>query len=80
MGNTVPHPALAAELARAGVEQKDIAEVLGYHPSMITKRMKGDIEWRLSELQAIAAHLKVPVAALIDDDPAASPVAEPAAS
>jgi len=67
MGNPVPYPALAAALARTGTEQKDIAELLGFHPSMITKRMRGDVEWRLSELQAIAAHLGVPVSALLDE-------------
>jgi transcriptional regulator with XRE-family HTH domain len=72
MGNSVPYPALRAELARAGVEQKQIAEALGYHPSQVTKRMRGEIEWRLNELQAIADLIGVPIAVLVaDSDPAA---------
>lgn len=67
MGNTVCYPALRAEMARAGVDQKQIAEHLGYNPSQVTKRMRGEIEWRLSELQAIALFLNVPVSRLIDE-------------
>lgn len=72
MGNPVPHPALRAELARAGVEQKQVAAWLGFHPSQVTKRMHGDIEWRLSELITIAKHLRVPISALLDDREAVS--------
>ena len=67
MGNTVCYPALRAEMARAGVDQKQIAEHLGYGPSQVTKRMTGQIEWRLSELQSIALFLNVPVSSLIDE-------------
>lgn len=67
MGNTVCYPALRAEMARAGVDQKQIAEALGYSPSQVTKRMRGEIPWRVTELQAIAIYLKVPVTALIDE-------------
>lgn len=70
MGNPVPYPALSAELARAGVDQKQIAEALGYHPSQVTKRMRGDVPWRIKELQTVAAHLGISVADIIDDAPA----------
>jgi len=72
MGNPVPHPALRAEMARAGMDQKAVAELLGYHPSAITKRMRGDIEWRIGELQIIAARLGVPISVLVDETAAAS--------
>jgi transcriptional regulator with XRE-family HTH domain len=67
MGNSVPYPALRAEMARAGVDQKQLAELLGYHKSAITKRMRGTVAWRLGELQAIATHLGVPISALVDE-------------
>lgn len=72
MGNPVPHPALRAELARAGVEQKQVAAWLGVVPATVTKRMRGDVEWRLSELRIIADNLGVPVSRLVDDREAVS--------
>lgn len=67
MRNPVPSAAIRAELARTGTEQKDVAAWLGYQPSQITKRMRGEVEWRLNELQIIAEKLGVPVATLIDE-------------
>ena len=67
MGNPVSYPALRRELAGAGVDQKQVAEHLGYVPSQITKRMRGEIPWRITELQAIADLLGVPVVTLIDE-------------
>ena len=59
-------------LAAADRDQKDVAAWLGFHPSQVTKRMHGDIEWRLSELITIAKHLRVPISALLDDREAVS--------
>ncbi len=67
MPNPIASSAIRAELARRGVRQMDIAELLGLHPSQITSRINGDIDWRLSELQAMAAHLNVPISRLIDE-------------
>jgi ribosome-binding protein aMBF1 (putative translation factor) len=63
---------IRAELARAGFDQKDLAEWIGVHPSQISARMQGRIEWRVSELRVIAEHLGVPLATLLDDEPAAA--------
>lgn len=67
MRNPVPNAAIRGELARAGVEFKEVAAWLGLAPSGITKRMAGDIKWRMDELQTVAARLDVPVARLIDE-------------
>lgn len=69
-------PTIRAELARAGASQADVAEWLGVHPSQVTARMQGRIEWRLSELQAIARHLDVPVAQLVEEPADAAAAAQ----
>lgn len=72
MSNRVTSLAIKLELVRAGKCQKDVAEWLGYDRSGITKRMQGRVEWRLSELRAIAKELRVPISALVDDREAVS--------
>ena len=57
-------------LAAADRDQKDVAAWIGVHPSQVTGRMHGRIEWRLSELITIAKHLRVPISALLDDSEA----------
>jgi hypothetical protein len=71
MSNSVPSAGIRAELARAGVEQKVVAEWLGYQPSQITRRMQGEVEWRISEIQIIAKRLGLPITALMDEPEAA---------
>ena len=65
---------IRAELARADVSQSAVADLLGISPGQVSARIQGRIEWRLSEVQAIAAHLNVPIGKLVEDEPAdASP-------
>jgi len=72
MPNPIASSAIRAELARRGLRQVDIAEKLGIDPAQVTKRMSGDIDWRLTELQTIAAMLGVPVSTLVDAPATAS--------
>ena len=67
MPNSVASSSIRAELARAGKSQKDVAAWIGVHPSQVTGRMQGRIEWRLPELITIAKHLRVPISTLLDD-------------
>jgi transcriptional regulator with XRE-family HTH domain len=73
-----PFANLRAELARAGLFQKDVAAVLGQPQPQISKRLSGEIPWRLTELQAIATHLNIPVSRLIDEPVAADQTAQSA--
>ena len=43
-----------AHAARQGLMQKDLAAALGYAPSQITKRMRGQVAFTLDELEALA--------------------------
>ena len=64
------HGALAsvrAEMARAGVTQKDVAEWLSIAESQVSQRVNGHIDWRLSEIRIIAERLGVPLATLVDE-------------
>jgi transcriptional regulator with XRE-family HTH domain len=72
MPNPIASSAIRAELARRGLKQVDVAEKLGIDPAQVGRRMNGDIDWRLSELQAVAAMLEVPVSALVDEPPVAA--------
>jgi transcriptional regulator with XRE-family HTH domain len=58
-------PGLRQLLAARGIPEYRIAELLGLSKSDISLRMNGKREWRLSELQKIAAFLKVPIGQLL---------------
>lgn len=52
-------------LASRRESQESLARVLGIAQSGVTNRLKGDIEWRPSELDKLAAHFGVSVAELV---------------
>jgi hypothetical protein len=54
-----------AETARRRMTQTDIAAVLGENQQWISRRMNGAVEWRISELVAIADLLGVHPAVLM---------------
>lgn len=51
-----------AQLARHMISQRTIATVLGLTKTAMSRRMRGETEFRANELQAIATHLGVDVA------------------
>ncbi len=57
---------IRAEVARAGKNQADIAELLGITRQAVSQRMLGRVDFRISEITAIANYLGVPSSALID--------------
>ncbi|AJX33378.1 helix-turn-helix domain-containing protein [Burkholderia oklahomensis] len=58
-------------LTRTGIPPRShnttIANVLGLSFSVVTRKMKGQIPWNLSQLQDIASYFGVPPAILLDD-------------
>ncbi|WP_165692431.1 helix-turn-helix transcriptional regulator [Mycobacteroides abscessus] len=56
-----------AEAARRGKNQGDLAQLLGISRQGVSQRLLGRIEFRVGELQAIAAFLNVPIATLVPD-------------
>lgn len=69
MRTTPPPPSanLRAELARAGLLQRDVAALLNLTQPQISERLRCEIPWRVTELQILAAHLNVPISRLIDE-------------
>lgn len=57
-------------MRRAGLNQGDIATALGKSQPQVSQRMRGEVDWRLAELHAIATLLDVPVSELVADEPA----------
>lgn len=51
---------------RAGVSQNDIAEMLGVSQPALSRRMTGDVDFRVAELVAIADYLGVTVDQLLE--------------
>ncbi|QLQ37951.1 helix-turn-helix domain-containing protein [Micromonospora robiginosa] len=68
-----------AELARQRRPQRDIADVLGISVNQVSERIRGDVEWRVSELVAVADLLGVPLIQFLPAPATAEQVAAPAA-
>lgn len=58
-------PGLRELLAVRGIPEYRIAELLGISKSVVSRRLNGVLEFRLSELQKIAAFLEVPIEELL---------------
>ena len=56
-----------AELARKGKTQADVSEVLGITRQGVSRRMLGSVDFKVSELYAIAQLCEIPVTTLIPD-------------
>lgn len=52
----VKYPNLLAEMARQGETRKKLGELLGLPAPSITKRLSGDTEWSISEIEKICEH------------------------
>lgn len=55
-----------AEMARFGLSQDRLGEILGIGRSQISRRLTGTIGFEAAELVRIAAELNVPVSRLVD--------------
>lgn len=57
-----------AEIARAGIKRSDVASHLGLSQSAFSRRLNGEVDFRTSEVVAIAKKLRVPVDSLIAEE------------
>lgn len=55
-----------AEVARRGVSQSALAELLGMNQAGISRRLSGRIDFSASEIAALAEYLSVPVNAFFN--------------
>jgi transcriptional regulator with XRE-family HTH domain len=57
-----------AELARRNISHRAAANTLGWTASTFSRRMKGRVDFTVTEIRALADLLEVPVAQLLGED------------
>lgn len=58
---------VAAEMARSGLTQIDLAGMLGMHQTALSRRLTGRTEWTLSEAKRVADVLGVELSVLLPE-------------
>jgi betR domain len=58
--------AQSAGVARVGVTQADLAQILGMSRSAVSLRYTGRVAWRIDELERVAWYLNFPVTDLLE--------------
>ena len=58
--------AQSAGVARVGVTQADLAQILGMSRSAVSLRYTGRVAWRIDELERVARYLNFPVTDLLE--------------
>lgn len=56
-----------AEISRQKKPQRELAEILGISQQQVSERVRGDVEWRISELVRVARWLDVPLASFVPE-------------
>lgn len=59
---------MRAELARQRRSQEDLAEAIGLSQSTVSRYLRGEYEFRLSELQATADFFAIPLVKLLGEE------------
>ena len=54
-------------MARRSTTQHELAEAVGLGQPQLSKRLKGRIPFKITELAAIAAYLEVPLSVLVEE-------------
>jgi len=54
-------------LARDEMRQQDLADALDYETGTITRKMKGEREWRLNDVVSLAEVFEVPVSLFFEE-------------
>lgn len=71
MSNPTPRERVAAnvraEVGRRQITQAAVAEVLGKSQQTASKKLRGQVAFDVDELEALAQHFGVPVAALVGE-------------
>ena len=58
MGKQVKYPGLAAEMARRGDTQEDLAKLLKLSRPTVCTKLSGKAEWSIGEIEIICEHYK----------------------
>lgn len=62
-----------AEISKQMKPQRELVDLLGVSQAQVSERVRGDVEWRISELVKVAHYLGVPITEFV---PADEPVAD----
>ena len=54
-------------LARDEMRQQDLADALDYETATITRKMKGEREWKLNDIVSLAEFFEVPVSLFFEE-------------
>jgi predicted XRE-type DNA-binding protein len=54
-----------AEISKQMKPQRELVELLGISQAQVSERVRGDVEWRISELVKVAEYLGLPVTAFV---------------
>ena len=52
----VKYPGLVAEMAKRGDKQKELSKLLGITNAGISRRLSGETEWSISEIEKVCKH------------------------
>ena len=66
--NKILYPGLVAEMARRGESQNTLAELLGTTYSAIHRRMTGETDWTISEIDKVCEYYKKDFYELFKDE------------
>ena len=66
--NKILYPGLVAEMARRGESQNTLAELLGTTYSAIHRRMIGETDWTISEIDKVCEYYKKDFYELFKDE------------
>lgn len=61
-----------AEISRQMKPQRELVEILGISQAQVSERVRGDVEWRISELVKVAECLGVPLTTFVPAESTAS--------
>lgn len=54
----IKFPELAGEMAKHGESQRDIAKLLGIPFSSVCRRLSGEIQWTIGDVETLCKHYK----------------------
>lgn len=56
MEKFVLFPVIVAEMERRGETQSDLARILQLDPSQVSRKLSGDIQWTIGDIEVMTLH------------------------
>lgn len=58
MGKIIKYPNLAAEIARKGETQQELANLLGISRPTVCYKLQGKVDWTIGEIEILCEHFQ----------------------